>query len=137
MTHHRTTRLAGGAEPCPETYIGWTVELVGRFLLNNSLPAPDLPALISSTYACLTKLRLAGSHVPAVDVSASVHDEYLVCLEDGRKLKTLRRHLQRAFNMTPEDYRRKWGLPDDYPMVAPAYSRARSDIARGPGPSED
>ena len=116
----------------PGTYIDWTVELVASFIRNNSLSASGLQDLISATYQSLTTLNNLKSSAPAVAVGESVQEDYLICLEDGKKLKALRRHLRRAFNLTPEEYRRKWHLPDDYPMVAPAYSRARSKIARRP-----
>jgi predicted transcriptional regulator len=126
----RDALISPGVAIRTEAYIGWTVDLVRSFILMNSIQAADLPPLIASIYASLTRLERVTQSAPAVTVSDSVHDDYLVCLEDGKKLKTLRRYLQRAFNMTPEDYRRKWDLPDDYPMVAPAYSRTRSGIAR-------
>jgi predicted transcriptional regulator len=102
------------------------------------LPAADLPAFIWSTYAALAALRTtsipAAQQRAAVPIEDSVRDDYLVCLEDGRRLKSLKRYLQRHFAMTPDEYRAKWGLPADYPMVAPAYSALRSSIAkRHPG----
>ena len=114
-----------------------TAEIVASFVSCNPLPAADLPAFISSTHAALAALRAESESAPvtqqraAVPVEESVHDDYLVCLEDGRKLKSLKRHLQRRFSMTPDEYRAKWGLPADYPMVAPAYSALRSSIAKG------
>jgi predicted transcriptional regulator len=111
-----------------------TAEIVASFVSCNPLPAADLPAFISSTYAALAALRTtsapAAQQRAAVPIDESVHDDYLVCLEDGRKLKSLKRHLQRHFAMTPDEYRVKWGLPADYPMVAPAYSALRSLIAK-------
>jgi predicted transcriptional regulator len=113
-----------------------TAEIVASFVSCNPLPAADLPAFISSTHAALAALRAELATGPvmqqraAVLVEDSVHDDYLVCLEDGRKLKSLKRHLQRHFAMTPDEYRAKWGLPADYPMVAPAYSALRSSIAK-------
>lgn len=111
-----------------------TAEIVASFVSCNPLPAADLPAFIWSTYTALAALRTAS--IPAVrpraavPIEESVRDDYLVCLEDGRKLKSLKRYLQRHFAMTPDEYRAKWGLPADYPMVAPAYSALRSSIAK-------
>jgi len=115
-----------------------TAEIVASFVSCNPLPAADMPAFISSTYAALAALRIKSAPAPApaaqpraaVPIEDSVHEDYLVCLEDGRKLKSLKRHLQRHFAMTPDEYRTKWGLPADYPMVAPAYSALRSSIAK-------
>ena len=109
-----------------------TAEVVASFVSCNPLPAADLPAFISSTYAALAALRYtpAVGLRAAVPIDESVHDDYLVCLEDGRRLKSLKRYLQRHFQMTPDEYRAKWGLPANYPMVAPAYSALRSAIAR-------
>jgi predicted transcriptional regulator len=111
-----------------------TAEIVASFVSCNPLPAKDLPAFISSTHAALAALR--GTPAPAVQqraavpIEESVHDDYLVCLEDGHKLKSLKNYLQRHFSMTPDEYRAKWGLPADYPMVAPDYSALRSSIAK-------
>ncbi|SEA94450.1 MucR family transcriptional regulator [Paraburkholderia sartisoli] len=114
--------------------IGLTAAIVASFVSCNSLPVADLPAFISSTYAALAALRTASAPATqqraAVPIEESLHDDYLVCLEDGRKLKSLKRYLQRHFAMTPDEYRAKWGLPADYPMVAPAYSALRSSIAK-------
>lgn len=111
-----------------------TAEIVASFVSCNPLPAADLPGFISSTHAALAALQDATHNAAparaAVPIEESIHDEYLVCLEDGRKLKSLKRHLQRRYGMTPDQYRSKWGLPADYPMVAPAYSALRSRIAR-------
>ena len=115
-----------------------TAEIVASFVSCNPLPAADLPAFISSTHAALAALRTTPAPTPApaaqqraaVPIEDSVHDDYLVCLEDGRKLKSLKRYLQRHFAMTPDEYRAKWDLPADYPMVAPAYSALRSSIAK-------
>ena len=112
-----------------------TAEIVASFVSCNPLPAADLPAFITSTHAALAALRDADEEAgpqaeAAVPIDESIHDDYLVCLEDGRKLKSLKRHLQHRYGMTPEQYRAKWGLPADYPMVAPTYSALRSTIAR-------
>ncbi|KAE8759891.1 MULTISPECIES: MucR family transcriptional regulator [Paraburkholderia] len=111
-----------------------TAEIVASFVSCNPLPAADLPEFIWSTYAALAALHTtsvpAARQRAAVPIEESVRDDYLVCLEDGRKLKSLKRYLQRHFAMTPDEYRAKWGLPADYPMVAPAYSALRSSIAK-------
>jgi predicted transcriptional regulator len=112
-----------------------TAEIMASFVSCNPLPAADLPAFILSTHAALAALRdpceEAGAHAEAaVPIDESIHDEYLVCLEDGRKMKSLKRHLQHRYGMTPDQYRSKWGLPANYPMVAPAYSALRSTIAK-------
>jgi len=111
-----------------------TAEIVSSFVSCNPLPAADLPAFISNTHAALAALRTtsapAAQQRAAVPIEDSVHDDYLVCLEDGHKLKSLKLYLRRHFAMTPDQYRAKWGLPADYPMVAPAYSALRSSIAK-------
>jgi len=111
-----------------------TAEIVASFVSCNPLPAVDLPEFISSTYAALAALPKTSAPMvqqrAAVPIEESVHADYLVCLEDGRKLKSLKRYLQRHFALTPDEYRAKWDLPADYPMVAPAYSALRSSIAK-------
>ncbi|MFM0205839.1 MucR family transcriptional regulator [Paraburkholderia sediminicola] len=111
-----------------------TAEIVASFVSCNPLPAADLSAFISSTYAALAALRTRSASPAqqraAVPIEESVHDDYLVCLEDGRRLKSLKRYLQHHFAMTPDEYREKWGLPADYPMVARAYSALRLSIAK-------
>ena len=112
-------------------------QIVSAHVANNTVPAEDLPALIRSVY---TTLAHAGTRVletekpqPAVPVKKSVFADHIVCLEDGKKLKMLKRHLKTAYNMTPEQYRERWGLPPDYPMVAPNYAKARSNLAKQMG----
>ena len=106
----------------------------------NSLPSTDLPALINSVHGALTKIasgQVEAAPValtPAVPVKKSVTPDYIVCLEDGKKFKSLKRHLRTQYDMTPEQYRAKWGLPADYPMVAPNYAKARSELAKVHGP---
>ncbi len=113
-----------------------TTEIVASFAGNNAVAIVDLPALITSVFSTL---RDAGADkveqtveapVPAVPVKRSIHNEFIVCLEDGKKLKMLKRHLSSRYNMTPDDYRKRWGLPKDYPMVAPAYAAQRSALAK-------
>jgi len=112
-----------------------TVVIVACFVSNNRLAPDALPPLISATFAALHDIDAgrAGpeSHEkPAVPVDESVAHEYLICLNDGRKLRALKRYLSRKYALSPEQYREKWGLPDDYPMVAPAYSDLRAKIAK-------
>jgi predicted transcriptional regulator len=111
-----------------------TVSLVASFVSHNAIIAAELPALIRSTYATLTELTASGTgsqtpRVPAVPIDKSVTREYIVCLDDGRRLKTLRRYIKRKYSLTPDQYRERWGLRDDYPMVAPGYSELRASLA--------
>lgn len=113
-----------------------TTEVVVAYLKNNPVSTAEVPTIITSVHAALRALDGVGAEAPeekptpAVPVRRSITPEFLVCLEDGRKLKTLKRHLRAAYDMTPEEYRAKWGLPADYPMVAPNYARQRSEFAR-------
>lgn len=122
-----------------ELLIELTVEMVSAFVSNNPLPASELPSLITSTFNCVSSLS-AGSvaaaktvRKPAVPIKKSVTDEYLICLENGRKFKSLKRHLMAHHGLTPDEYCKRWGLPSDYPMVAPAYAKRRSSLAKGFG----
>ncbi|MCC7266047.1 MAG: MucR family transcriptional regulator [Caulobacteraceae bacterium] len=114
-------------------------DIVAAFVSANSLPAAELPSLIRNVHQTLRGLDGEGSSAPAerpkpaVPVGRSVHPDYIVCLEDGAKLQMLKRYLRSRFNMTPEDYRRRWGLPADYPMVAPNYAARRSAVAKASG----
>ena len=117
--------------------MGLSSEIVAAFVSQNTLPADQLPDLIRSVHAALgglgeveTAEPIAARGKPAVPISRSVQPDYLVCLEDGKQLKMLKRYLRSRFGMTPEDYRRRWGLPPDYPMVAPGYAAKRSDFAK-------
>jgi predicted transcriptional regulator len=112
-----------------------TAKIVAAHVSKNTVPVEDLPSLIRSVHASLTALdrpldAVAERPQPAVPVKKSVNPDYLVCLEDGKKLKMLKRHLKTAYNLTPEQYRERWGLPPDYPMVAPNYARQRSRLAK-------
>jgi predicted transcriptional regulator len=117
--------------------LGLAAEIVSAYVVRNSLPRAELPALIQSVHAALTKNAGADSSdaaapaapTPAVTARKSVTPDYLICLDDGRKFKSLRRHLA-TLGMTPEQYRAKWGLPNDYPMVAPNYAAQRSELAK-------
>lgn len=120
-------------------FIDLTANIVSAYVSNNVTPASELPALINQIHAAL--VRVSSGQVeplhelakPAVPVKRSVTNEYIVCLEDGQKFKSLKRHLRTQYNMTPEQYREKWGLPPDYPMVAPNYAAARSALAKQMG----
>jgi predicted transcriptional regulator len=122
-----------------ENLIGLVVDIVSAYVSYNSVPSADLPGLIATTYAAISTLGAEPAHVveerptPAVSVKKSITAEFLICLEDGKKFKSLKRHLRTAYNMSPEDYRARWGLPHDYPMVAPAYAEARSTLAKKMG----
>ncbi|WAJ30551.1 MucR family transcriptional regulator [Antarcticirhabdus aurantiaca] len=116
-----------------------TAEVVAAYVANNSLPVSDLPGLISEVYGALGRSNAvqqaapAEKPKPAVPVKKSVHDDFIVCLEDGKKFKSLKRHLMTHYNLSPEEYREKWDLPADYPMVAPNYAAARSRLAKQMG----
>jgi predicted transcriptional regulator len=112
-----------------------TAVIVACFVSNNRLAPDELHRLIAATYAALRDIDAgrtgaAGDEKPAVPVEESVAQDYLICLNDGRKLRALKRYIWRKYALSPEQYRRKWGLPDDYPMVAPAYSELRATIAK-------
>ena len=112
-----------------------TTEIVAAHVSNNNVAVNDLPQLINQIYSSLANIGTAPATPaarpqPAVSVKKSVQPDYIVCLEDGKKLKMLKRHLKTAYNMTPEGYRERWGLPSDYPMVAPNYARQRSRLAK-------
>jgi MucR family transcriptional regulator, transcriptional regulator of exopolysaccharide biosynthesis len=122
-----------------ENYIGLTAEIVSAYVSNNTVPASEIPSLINQVHAALA--RVSGKSGdgsseplrPAVSVKKSVTPEYIICLEDGKKFKSLKRHLRTQYNMTPEQYREKWALGADYPMVAPSYAAARSQLAKQMG----
>ena len=112
-----------------------TADIVSSHVSNNSVSVNDVPQLIQNVFATLSGLKTdpaptAPPAQPAVPVRHSVKPDYIVCLEDGKKLKMLKRYLRSRYDMSPEDYRRRWGLPPDYPMVAPAYAARRSDFAK-------
>jgi predicted transcriptional regulator len=112
-----------------------TSDIVSAHVSKNPVPLGELPGLIQTVYSTLTGLSAPAPEPevelkPAVNPKKSVTDEYIVCLEDGKKLKMLKRHLSTAYGMTPEQYRAKWSLPHDYPMVAPAYARKRQELAK-------
>ncbi|MCX7319991.1 MAG: MucR family transcriptional regulator [Hyphomicrobiales bacterium] len=125
-----------------KSFIELTASIVSAYVSNNPVPAAELPALINQVHGALTRVSghaavptaadLAPAK-PAVPVKKSVTPEHLVCLEDGKRFKSLKRHLRTQYGMTPEQYREKWGLPADYPMVAPNYAVARSQLAKQMG----
>jgi MucR family transcriptional regulator, transcriptional regulator of exopolysaccharide biosynthesis len=120
-------------------FIALTADIVSAYVSNNSVSAGELPALINQVHSALT--RVSSGHTeasseplkPAVSVKKSITPDYIVCLEDGKKFKSLKRHLRTQYSMTPEQYREKWDLPSDYPMVAPNYAAARSQLAKQMG----
>jgi predicted transcriptional regulator len=121
------------------TFIELTASIVSAYVSNNTVPAEDLSALIGQVHSALTRVSGdqgdAGSEAlkPAISLRKSVTPDYIVCLEDGKKFKSLKRHLRTQYNMTPEQYRDKWNLAPDYPMVAPNYAAARSRLAKQMG----
>src|SRR5262245_40826675 len=116
-----------------------TAEIVSAYVSNNTVVASDLPGVIHNVLDALSRTSAASGRAgreelrPAVPVKRSVTPEYIVCLEDGKKFKSLKRHLRTHYDLSPEEYREKWGLPHDYPMVAPNYAAARSDLAKRMG----
>ncbi|MGZ9114984.1 MAG: MucR family transcriptional regulator [Brevundimonas sp.] len=116
-----------------------TADIVSAYVGNNNVQAIEVPGLISSIHAALTQVSSGAVEPepevkdPAVPVRKSITPDFLICLEDGRKFKSLKRHLRTKYNMSPEEYRAKWGLAKDYPMVAPNYAKARSDLAKSMG----
>jgi predicted transcriptional regulator len=122
-----------------EMLIELTADVVSAYVSNNSVAAADLPGIIADVHAALGR---AGSGAdagpvekpkPAVNPKKSIHEDYIICLEDGKKFKSLKRHLMTHYNLTPEQYREKWGLEPGYPMVAPNYAAARSELAKKMG----
>src|ERR1700682_3131727 len=120
-------------------YIELTAGIVSAYVSNNSVASSDIPGLINQIHAALLRVSTGTSDAqpeplkPAVSIKKSITPDYLVCLEDGKKFKSLKRHLRTQYNMTPEQYRDKGSLPADYPMVAPNYAVARSDLAKKMG----
>src|ERR1700758_2707592 len=125
---------SGGAD-----YIGLAANIVAAYVSHNSVPSAEIPNLISQVYTALKRVSdgqgvsAAEPVKPAVPVKRSVTAEYIVCLEDGLKFKSLKRHLRTRYNLTPDQYREKWGLPPDYAMVASNYAAARSQLAKQMG----
>ncbi len=119
-----------------EMLVTLTADIVSAHVSNNSVAVSDMPLLIQNVHDTLTGLKPADIEQeeerpdPAVSVRASIKPDYIVCLEDGKKLKMLKRHLMTAYGMTPDDYRQRWDLPSDYPMVAPNYAKKRRELAK-------
>jgi predicted transcriptional regulator len=130
---------AGAASAADNDLIDLSTEIVSAYVSHNALSVTDLPKLISDVHNALKGLRTDAVPEeieelrPAVPVRKSVANEYIVCLEDGKKFKSLKRHLRTHYDLSPEQYREKWGLPADYPMVAPNYSATRSRLAKDNG----
>ncbi len=120
-------------------FIELTAEIVSAYVSNNTVAAADIPGLINQVYGALSRVSGTPGDAPAeplkpaVSVKKSITPEHIVCLEDGKKFKSLKRHLRTQYNMTPEQYREKWSLGADYPMVAPNYAAARSQLAKQMG----
>jgi predicted transcriptional regulator len=120
----------------PGDLLRMTAEVAAAYVGNNTLPASQLPDVIKTIYSSISALDGGANSIsatglkPMVPVKKSITPEYIICLEDGKKLKMLKRHLRTSYNMTPEEYRIKWGLPADYPMVAPNYAAQRSAFAK-------
>jgi predicted transcriptional regulator len=114
-----------------------TASIVAAYVTNNTIQKENLPALIADTFYSLSQINRPAAVVqelkPAVPIKRSVQPDHIVCLEDGKTFKSLKRHLKNQYSMTPKEYREKWGLPADYPMVAPNYARARSELAKKMG----
>lgn len=135
-----TTSDEGETRPGPETdLLVYSADIVAAFVSQNRVPPEQLAEVIRTVHQALASLQggaqagqaaPAEKQKPAVPVGRSVQDDYIVCLEDGAKLKMLKRYLRSRYNLSPEEYRRKWGLPADYPMVAPAYAARRSEFAK-------
>jgi predicted transcriptional regulator len=123
----------------PNSYIELTAGIVSAYVSNNVVPAGDISSLISQVHTALLRISNGQGELsidparPAIAVKKSITPDYIVCLEDGKKFKSLKRHLRTQYDMTPEHYREKWGLPPDYPMVAPNYAQARSQLAKKMG----
>ena len=120
-----------------KNFVELTASIVSAYLSNNPTPAAEIPNLISQVHGALVRVSSGRTETaplepakPAVSLKKSIAPDYLICLEDGRRFKSLKRHLRTKYNMTPEQYREKWGLPADYPMVAPNYAKQRSKLAK-------
>jgi predicted transcriptional regulator len=125
--------------PASGNYIELTAQIVSAYVSNNTVPAAEIPSLISQVHTALARVSGKSGDAPAeplkpaVSVKKSITPEYIICLEDGKKFKSLKRHLRTQYNMTPEQYRDKWSLGTEYPMVAPNYAAARSQLAKQMG----
>jgi len=123
-------------KPAVSQVLRMTTTVVAAYLRKHPMPSAHISEIIASVYRSLKALESGGESIavtvqkPAVPVRKSIHADYLICLEDGKKLKMLKRHLRSSYNLTPDQYRQKWGLPADYPMVAPNYADQRSEFAK-------
>ena len=145
MAENSSSAGSSSSGPSPAGVLGLTAQIVSAHVANNTVAAEELPGLIQQVFLALSGSEGGGATArerpaapaerpkPAVAVSKSVFPEYIVCLEDGKKLKMLKRHLQTAYNLTPEQYRARWGLDTNYPMVAPEYAKKRSSLAKAIG----
>ena len=142
MNYRRRTLLPESSivpEQTSANYVEMAADVVSAYVSNNPVPTSELPSLIAAVHASLQfvaegpKEQPKDPLVPAVSIKKSVQPDYIVCLEDGKKFKSLKRHLRTKFDMTPEQYRAKWDLPRDYPMVAPNYASRRSELAKAIG----
>ena len=130
MTEDKTTHITNGE------VLKMAVEIVSAYVSNNDVSAAQVPDLINTIYSSLNTLNGSSSingtesPKPAVSIRRSITPDYIICLEDGKKLKMLKRHLRASYGITPDEYRTKWGLPPDYPMVAPNYAEQRSNFAK-------
>jgi len=133
-TNNHETGAAGSGE-----LLKLASDIVAAYVSNNPVPVSELPSMIKSVHSTLgglsgaTSTDIQTAQKPAVTVKKSITPEYIICLEDGKKFKSLKRHLRTHYDLSPEEYREKWGLPHDYPMVAPNYAAARSDLAKRMG----
>src|SRR3954468_11034389 len=122
-----------------QSYIGLAADIVSAYVSNNSLPTSELPALLNAVHTALAATAKGQIQeptpalVPAVSIKKSITPDHIVCLDDGKKFKSLKRHLRTTYDLTPDQYRAKWGLAHDYPMVAPNYAAARSELAKQMG----
>ena len=120
-------------------YVDLAAEIVAAYVVKNAVQRTDLPSLIATVHLALSQAARGATEQPqeglrpAVPIKKSVTPDFLICLEDGQKFKSLKRHLRTTYNLTPDEYRAKWGLPQDYPMVSPRYSEARSSLAKTMG----
>ena len=122
-------------EKAPTNVLALTVQIVSAHVSNNAVAAAALPTLIQEVHRALSSIESAPALLsqrpePAVPIAKSITPEFIICLEDGKKMKMLKRHLKTSFNMTPDQYRERWNLPADYPMVAPRYAKQRSSLAK-------
>jgi predicted transcriptional regulator len=119
-------------------YVQLAAEIVSAFVSHNSVPTSELPALLGTVHSALKNVALGDAEpvkelLPAVPIKKSITPDFLISLEDGKRYKSLKRHLRTSYGITPDQYRAKWGLPSDYPMVAPNYARTRSELAKSMG----